>query len=147
MTVAIRELGLADKVLLEELLDACMPEWGDQLDPTASSPLAFLADSKAFVFGAYVNNEPAGWAWGVQIRRPEGRSMSYLHELEVLGAHHRKGIATSLMEAAINQARSSGSGQLWLITRTTNQAAQGLYRSLGGVRASEAGEIRFRWDL
>jgi ribosomal protein S18 acetylase RimI-like enzyme len=145
VSIAIRELGLADKTMLEELLDVCQRDWTDHLTPGASGPMAFLTDTRTFIFGAYVDDEPAGWVWGVQIRRPDGRSMSYLHELDVVEGHRRRGIATSLMEAALNQARTAGSERLWLITHMANEPAQALYDSLGGRCLADDGELLYRW--
>lgn len=133
--------------MLEELLDTCAPGWSDALAPGASGPVAFMADSKTFVFGAYVDNVPVGWLWGAQFPRPDGRTMSYVHQLDVIEAHRRKGIASSLIEAAIGQARSAGVDRLWLTTRRTNLPARTLYEGLGGQPASEEGDVVFRWTL
>lgn len=146
MTVAVRQLGIADALLLEELLDVVEPGWADARAPGSSGPIAFSADPSTFVFGAYADQEPAGWVWGVHVRRPDGRTMTYVHELGVVDAYRRRGIATMLMEAAIGEARSHRSHKLWLVTRERNEAAQTLYAGLGGDTSDGLGLV-YRWDL
>ena len=143
VSVSIRELGLADEAMVVELLDRLRPAWRDRLAPGASGPRAFIADPKTFLLGGYVDNEPAGWLWGVHVRRPDGGLMTYVHDVEVAEAHRRRGIATSLVEAALGAARRSGSDRLWLLTEAGNEPANALYRALGG-RAIDGG-VRYEW--
>lgn len=133
--------------MLEELLDACTPEWRDHLRPGASGPMAFIADANTFALGGYVDNTPAGLLWGVHIRRPDGSVMTYVDELDVAVEHRRKGIATMLMEAALDVARRKGSAVLWLVTRSTNDPARSLYAGLGGVVLQAEGKTQYHWDL
>jgi len=147
MALSIRELGLRDQIMVTELLDACLPGWSDGLQPGASGPLAFLADSASFAFGGYVDNDPAGFLWGAHIRRPDGRTTSYVHELDVVPEFRRHGVASLLLEAALGMARQHGSVELWLLTRATNEAATELYEGLGGQRHWDVGAERFVWPL
>lgn len=147
MSIAIRELGLADKLMLEELLDVITPGWQDGMAPAASGPLAFIADPDSFVFGAYADNDPIGWLWGVKIRRPDGRSMSYVHDVEVIEGRRRAGVATSLLEAAIALARRNGCDRLWLTTNVANEPAVALYQQTGGTRTAGADDAVFVWTL
>lgn len=146
MSIAIRQLGLADGLMVEELLDVVEPGWADALQPGATASTAFLADAHTFMFGAYVDHDPVGWVWGVHVRRPDGRIMTYVHELDVVEAHRRKSIASLLMQAAIEEARQNGSHKLWLVTRRTNEAGNGLYVSLDGVTEEQGNQV-YIWDL
>lgn len=132
--------------MVEELLDVVTPGWVDAAAPGASGALAFVADSRTFMFGAYVDNEPAGWLWGGHVRRPDGRTLSYVHEVDVVPDFRRRGLATSLIEAAIGLARREGSHRLWLVTRGTNTGAQALYEATGAAR-DDRGDIVYQWDL
>lgn len=147
MAVSIRELGLRDQIMVTELLDVCLPGWSDALAPAASGPLAFLADSMTFALGGYVDNEPAGLAWGAHVRRPHGDYMTYVHELDVVAAYRRQGVATLLIEAALGLARQRGSSELWLVTRASNEASIALYEQLGAERTWQDGATRFVWGL
>lgn len=147
MSVSIRELGLRDQIMVEELLDACLPAWVDVMAPGASGPMAFLADSSTFAIGGYVNNEPAGLIWGAHTRRPDGATTTCVHELDVVPAFRRNGVATLLVEAALGLARQRGSVELWLITRSADEASIALFEGLGAQRTWDGGATRLVWAL
>lgn len=144
MALAIRELGLADEEALRQLMDAVMPDWSDQLAPEASGPMAFLADGDNTVVGAYDGDAPVGWAWGVRIRYPTGRIVTYLHQLDVVDSHRRRGIATMLVEASMSIAKQRGCTRFWLSTGAHNEVAQALYDRLGGDR-KPLGDVNYWW--
>lgn len=146
---------MTDRAELEALLDVFRPGWSEEMAPGASGPMAFLTQPRSFVFGAYGNDEPIGWLWGVQIIRPTGRLMSYVHQLDVEVGHRRRGVATSLLEAAISLATRSGSGRLWLTTAASNAGAMALYESAGATSGDQyrnnqgepTGDVLYSWDL
>lgn len=70
-----------------------------------------------------------------------------LYDLYVAPAARRSGVARSLMEAAVAEARTSGAVALTLQTARTNHAAQRLYESLGWKRDEEFCEYGLRLDL
>lgn len=146
MTIAVREFGPADERALRDLMDAVVPGWVDQLAPVGSGPSTFLDDDDTFVLGAHDGGSPVGWAWGVRIRYPNGRLVAYLHELDVVETHRRRGIATMLVDAAMHVARSAGCSRFWLSTGGHNQIAQALYEHLGGDRKPQ-GDVNYWWDL
>lgn len=146
MSVAIRALGLADADMVVELLDILEPGWADALAPGASGATAFVADPQTFMFGAYVDHEPVGRLWGVHVRRPDGRVMSYIDEVDVVEANRRQGIASLLVEAAVAEARQAGSHELWLATERSNAPANALYQSLGGVPDDDDAQV-WVWDF
>ncbi len=60
-----------------------------------------------------------------------------LYDLFVAPMARRSGVARSLMEAAVAEARTAGAVALTLQTARTNHAAQRLYESLGWKRDEE----------
>ena len=73
-----------------------------------------------------------------------------IHNLAVDKDYRRRGIGTRLLRAVIDEGREQGLGRVTLEVRRSNEAAQGLYRSLGflvqGVRTgyySDNGEDAF----
>ena len=144
MAIAIRQLGLADQMMVEELLDRFAPGWSDALAPGASGPMAFVADPHAFMLGAYADHDPAGWLWGNHFRRPNGEVTTYVDELEVAEPFRRRGIATLLMQAAFEASRTAGATALFLVTRERNEVAAQLYRELDG---DEETFRRYVWEL
>jgi GNAT superfamily N-acetyltransferase len=145
VSLSIRELGLTDETTLVELMDAVVPGWTDLL-VGACGPLAFLADSATFAYGAWLGDEPVGWAYGAAMRLPNGRRITYLHELDVVEHARRRGIATMLIEASMGWARRHGCTRFWLSTGGHNEVAQAVYDSLGGVH-KPVGDVNYWWEL
>ena len=146
MEFVVRQLGTSDPVALAELFDAVLPGFSEGLATDGSGPSDFLADPAAFAFGAYVDDVPAGLAWGAQLRYPDGRLVTYLHELDVREQFRRRRIATSLIESSMLLARRRGSTRFWLSTGGQNRAAQSLYDSLEGAR-KPLGDVNYWWQL
>ena len=142
----VRELRADESAALLDLFEAMLPGWTANLVGGEGAPADFLADPTSFVLGAYVDEEPAGLAWGVQLRYPNGRLVTYLHELDVREPFRRRGIATALVRQAMALARARGSTRFWLSTGGHNDGAQALYESMDGVRKPQ-GDVNYRWEL
>jgi GNAT superfamily N-acetyltransferase len=61
----------------------------------------------------------------------EGGTAALFEDLIVLPGHRGRGVATSLVEFVIQDARKNGVRRLTLLTDTQNERAQALYRKLG----------------
>lgn len=146
MGLEIRALHVADVESLVELFETVLPGFADVIGDHVGGPAEFLADSASFVFGAYVDGTAAGLAWGMQMRYPTGRLVTYLHELDVLEQFRRRRIASSLIEQSMALARQRGSTRFWLSTGGHNEVAQAVYDSLGGVR-KPLGDVNYWWEL
>lgn len=141
----VRLLLPDDGGALVDLFEAVLPGFADRM-VGHGAPEAFLTDPATFAFGAWVDGVPAGLAWGVQMRSPSGRHISYLHELDVREAFRRRGIGSRLVSASMALARERGSSRFWLSTGGHNAVAQSLYESLGGDR-KPLGDVNYWWDL
>lgn len=112
MSIAVRELTLADHAMVDELRDAVAMDMGrlstDRLAPIASGAKAFLADSGSFMFGAYVDHGVAGGVWGSTFRHPSGAVTVEARELYVLAHARRRGIGQLLVESAMGFASRGG---------------------------------------
>jgi ribosomal protein S18 acetylase RimI-like enzyme len=149
MELQIRELGPLDATSLLALFSAVLPRYVVGFASTESPVSAaegFLCDEASFVFGAYVDGEPAGLAWGIQMRYPTGRLVTYLHELDVREEFRRHGIGTALVKQSMDAAKRKGSTRFWLSTGGHNDVAQSLYESLGGVR-KPLGDVNYWWEF
>lgn len=146
MTIAIRELGLADRMMLEELLDAMTPGWNDRLSPEASGPTAFLTQPRSFVFGAYASNEPAGWVWGMTSFAPDGTMAAAIRGLAVRPEQRRQGIGTALLDAAVAFSRRQGCRVVELVAEANDGAADQFLTANGG-RAPTGHHTRFSWEI
>ena len=142
----IRELVVGEAKKLVALFAAVLPgsptAQADQLD----EPEAFLRDPSSFALGAYIDDEPVGLAWGIQMRSPSGRLTTYVHELDVHEKWRRQGVGSALISEAMTLARWRDSSKFWLSTGGHNETAQALYESLGGDR-KPLGDVNYWWDL
>ena len=140
---------LDDPLEIDRVLDAVLPDRVRLDGPDGSGPSRFLDDGAGFFLVAETgdeNGEPIGFAWGVNITYPNGRRVTYLHQLDVVVAHRRRGVGTALVERAMSVARTAGATKFWLSTGGHNTGAQALYERLGGDR-KELGDVNFWWDL
>ncbi len=142
----VRELQAGEGDRLVELYNAVLSSPPTGLADPLGGSQTFLADPSSFVLGAYVNDEPVGLAWGLQMRSPTGRLTSYLHQLEVHEHWRRRGIGFALVSEAMTLGRSRGSTKFWLSTGAHNEAAQALYESMAGVR-KPLGDVNYWWDI
>ncbi len=136
--------GEADRLVA--LFAAVLPDSPAALVDGLVEPAAFLSDPSSFALGAYVDAAPVGLGWGVQMRYPSGRLTTYLHELDVHERYRRRGIGAAIVTRAMEIAHRRGSTRFWLSTGGHNEAAQGLYESLGGDR-KPLGDVNYWWDL
>jgi ribosomal protein S18 acetylase RimI-like enzyme len=141
----IRELIAGDADQLVALFSSVLPEVPPAVDGL-DEPEAFLQDPSSFVLGAYLDDAPAGLAWGLQMRSPSGRLTTYVHQLDVHESSRRRGIGSALVTAAMALGRRRGSTRFWLSTGAHNTTAQSLYESLGGDR-KPLGDVNYWWDL
>lgn len=142
----IRELVAGDAEELVALFAAVLPDSPTALVDGSGEPSAFLDEPTSFVLGAYEGEEPVGLAWGVQMRSPSGRLVTYLHELDVHHRHRRRGVGSALVAEAMALARRMGSTRFWLTTGGHNEGAQALYDALGGDR-KPLGDVNYWWSL
>ena len=142
----IRELVAGGPDQLVALFAAVLPDSPTAQADRLDEPEAFLQDQNSFVLGAYIDDAPVGLAWGLQMRSPSGRLITYLHELDVHQNCRRQGVGSALVNEAMTLARSRGSTKFWLSTGGHNEIAQALYESLGGDRKPR-GDVNYWWDL
>ncbi len=99
-----------------------------------------LHDERTIFLAAFDAERPVGFVLGYVLPRRHGHARTLLvYEVEVADSHRRRGIATALMRRL---AEESGAEEGFVLTERDNDAANALYRSLGGV-ASEV----VQWDF
>ena len=87
--------------------------------------VVFVAERAGTVVGyVYAGLEPASWK---ELREPAG----FIHDVVVEDSSRRTGIASSLVEAAIEWLRNQGAPRVVLWTAENNPAAQRLFNRLG----------------
>lgn len=133
----VRQAGLADLDTLVALFDGYRQFYGRASDPTAARDFlrARFDHGESVLFVAHEGDTALGFT---QLY-PSFSSVSLarvfvLNDLFVREQARRKGVASKLMSAAVDYAKSLGAVRLMLSTATDNEAAQALYRSAGWKR-------------
>jgi ribosomal protein S18 acetylase RimI-like enzyme len=111
---------------------------------TEGDAVAFLAHPGTLAFVAVEGVEVEGWCWGYYLPRPDGRSMAYLHEIEVAGSSRRRRIGWGLLQAFLAAAHGLGASKMFLFTSAGNAPARTLYEKAGG-RPHEQGATVTYW--
>ena len=116
-TIAIRLLGPGDEAVLERLAEQ---------EPARPD---LLADERVRFAVAFDGDDPVGFAFGYALPRRHGLPTTFfVYEVGVDEAYRRRGIATLLMRELL-----AGQDDSFVLTEPENDAANALYRSLGGT--------------
>lgn len=135
--ITVRQAVVSDLDALVPLFDNYRQFYGRTSD--AQSAKAFLLNrfnyGESVLFIVHEGDMPIGFS---QLY-PSFSSISLarifvLNDLFVLEQRRRKGVATKLISAACEFAKTVGAVRLSLSTAITNEAAQVLYKSLGWMR-------------
>jgi len=118
----VRRLGPGDEPILRLLADR---------EPQT----ALLADERTVFVGAFDGERPVGFAFGYVLERRHGEpKIFFVYEVDVDPGYQRQGIATRLFDEMHRFAREQGAVESFVLTEPENDAANGLYASLGGER-------------
>ncbi|NOT84379.1 MAG: GNAT family N-acetyltransferase [Methylococcaceae bacterium] len=135
--ITIRQAVLSDIEALVPLFDGYRQFYGRPTDIPAVREflLARFNHGESVLFIALQDNNPVGFT---QLY-PSFSSVSLartfvLNDLFVHEQARRKGVASKLMSAAVEFARTLGAVRISLSTATTNEIAQALYQSAGWKR-------------
>ena len=121
---AIRRLGPGDDAVVARL--ATYPGPGDRS--------VLLTDPRSFLLVAFDGDEPVGFVLAHRLPRRHGDpSQLFVYEVEVAETHRRRGIATALLAELAALARERGIASGFVLTEPDNDAANALYRSVGGT--------------
>ena len=134
----IVRLSTADGDLLRSAVEQFRAEVADH---------AFLATPGTLAFAAVDGRAVLGWCWGYHLIRPDSSSMVYLHEIEVVAAHRRRGLGRALLAAFLAAGADVGATKAFLTTGAANTAARALYESLGGEPAAQGPTVNYWFSL
>ena len=132
MAVEIRRLGPGDENVVRALA-------------TREPQTALLADDRTVFLAAFDGTRPVGFVFGYVLPRRHGEPSSlFVYEVDVAETHRRQGIATRLLREFGAFARGRGIRTGFVLTNAANEAAMGLYASVGGVRPADDDVL---WDF
>jgi ribosomal protein S18 acetylase RimI-like enzyme len=128
MAIETRILGPHDG----HVLDHVAPDvFDDPIDATGTA--TFLADPRHRLAVAIDDGLVVGFVSAVRYVHPDkARPELWINEVGVAPTHHRRGIARLLLRSVLDEARSDGCSEAWVLTDRTNDAAMRTYASVGG---------------
>lgn len=104
----------------------------------------FISNSNVIVYCAFEQESVCGYVLAYRLPRMDlGNDMLHIYHCFVDENHRRKGIATLLMNCAIEFAEKEQLHYVYLITQSDNLAAMNLYSSLGGYNHPKNKEIYY----
>ena len=108
----------------------------------------FLRDPRHHLAVALDGGVVVGFVSAVHYVHPDKPSPElWINEIGVAQTHRSRGLATALLQAALEAGRKAGCGQAWVLTDRANIPAMRLYASGGGVAApSESVMFTFYLD-
>ncbi|WP_412060986.1 GNAT family N-acetyltransferase [Rubrivirga sp. IMCC45206] len=122
----------------------------DDLDPGVfdgplrpDSTAAALANPEHLLAVALVGSRVVAMASAVVITEPDKRPVLYVDEVGTAEPARRRGLATALMAALLEEARRRGCTGAWLMTEDDNATARAFYRAIGGTEAQRPVYITF----
>ena len=134
---------------IERVVDAAAVHHA--LDLFDSPPLPepterFLADPTHHLLFAYDRSGRAiGMISGIETTHPDKGTEMFIYELGVAPAARMQGVATELVKALADLARSRGCYGMWVGTEPDNAPALATYRGAGANE--EAPFLLLSWDL
>jgi ribosomal protein S18 acetylase RimI-like enzyme len=114
-------------------------------EPQAEWTEKFLRQPNHHMCIAYLDDEPAGFASGIEITHPDKGTEMLLYELGVDEDFRRRGIGRSLIVAMRDYAQMRGCSGIWVPVDDDNEPALAMYRSTGPDE--DAGTRVIWWDL
>lgn len=123
--IEIRRLGPGDSAVLERMATDVFDE-----PIRAARAAAYLAEPNHMMVVAIEDGVVVGQCAGVVHRHPDKATELYLDEVGVAPTHHRRGIATRMMQAMFAWGREHGCEEVWVGTEPDNVAARAMYRGL-----------------
>lgn len=127
MAIDIRLVGAEEAALLDQVAPDVFDNPVD-----ARYTAEFLRDPRHHLAIALDGELVVGFASGVIYVHPDKPPELWINEVGVAATHRRLGLATRLIQALFQVARSEGCREAWVLTERPNAPAMGLYASMGG---------------
>lgn len=117
----------------------------DPIVPAAARE--FLNDPRHRLVMAIDNGVIVGFVSSVIYVHPDKSAPElWINEVGVAPSHHRQGLGKHLMQRTLEEAKRAGCAEAWVLTERQNEAAMGLYKSVGGIEG-EPDTVMFTFAL
>lgn len=137
--VTIKVLSTSDIHLLLNVAD-------DVFDNPVDEILAreFLADPRHHIVAAIDDGVMIGFASAVHYIHPDKPPELWINEVGVAPSHQKQGVGKAIMKEMLRLGHELGCKAAWVLTEKENEAANGLYKSAGGVKSDA---VMYEFDL
>ena len=92
----------------------------------------FLADPRHHIVVALSEGVVIGFASAVHYIHPDKPPELWINEVGVADAHQGKGVGKAIMNELLRLGKQLGCVNAWVLTDRSNEAANRLYKSVGG---------------
>ena len=92
----------------------------------------FLADPRHHIVVALSDGVVIGFASAVHYIHPDKPPELWINEVGVADAHQGKGVGKAIMNELLRLGKQLGCVNAWVLTDRSNEAANRLYKSVGG---------------
>ena len=134
------------KKLSEVDLPFLMKVANDIFDNPIDEKLAeeFLADPRHHIVAAMDDGVMIGFASAMHYIHPDKPPELWINEVGVAASHQGKGVGKAIMQEMLRLRQELGCKIAWVLTEKENEAANGLYKSAGGV---ESDVVMYEFDI
>ena len=89
----------------------------------------FIVDNDNYCFVGILEDKIVAFLYGYGMLRPDGKSMFYIHSVDVLPDYQNNGIGTKLMEYVVNYIKDEGKYyKFFILTENDNIRACKIYQ-------------------
>ena len=136
MGYTVRILEAGDEAVLEQVAP-------DVFDGPLDARLVteFLSDPRHHISVAIEDGMVVGMATAVHYVHPDKQPELFINEIGVAPALRGRGVGKQLLEALFERGTQHGCATAWVLTDTKNERAAGLFKSVGGAKASGGVEM------
>jgi len=97
----------------------------------------FLEDPRHHIVVAIADGLIVGFASAVHYIHPDKPPELWINEVALAPSHQKRGIAKAILKELLHLGRKLGCRNAWVLTDRNNEAADHLYRSVGGQIGEE----------
>ena len=127
MPIELRRMLPGDELAFSQV---ALDVFDEPIDPQRLE--AYLLEPGHLMLLAFEDNVVVGQCAAVIHKHPDKVTELYVDEVGTASTHLRQGIATRMVEAMFAWGRELGCREAWLGTELDNDAANALYRKVGG---------------
>lgn len=94
----------------------------------------FIVDDDNYCFVGILEDKIVAFLYGYGMLRPDGKSMFYIHSVDVLPDYQNNGIGTKLMEYVVNYIKDEGKYyKFFILTENDNIRACKVYQKFANI--------------